>query len=112
MSEITKEFMLSKLKDTKQYCVCILKKGPDRNIPDAEQVQFEHGRRNFQLREDGNLLIVVPVPGESDVKGIGIFNCGNIEEVKKIMDDDPGVKRGFFVYELYLGFSFPGDKLI
>ena len=112
MSEITKEFMLSKLKKTKQYCVVILKKGPNRNISDAEQVQFEHGKRNFQLREDGILLIVVPVPGESDVKGISIFNSDSLEEIKKIMDVDPGVKTGFFVYELYLGFSFPGDKLI
>jgi len=112
MGEITKEFMLSKLKETKQYCAVILKKGPNRNIPDAEQIQFEHGRRNFQLREEGKLLIVVLVPGESEVKGIGIFNSENIDEVKSIMDDDPGVKTGFFVYELYLGFSFPGDKLL
>ena len=54
----------------------------------------------------------MPVPGESEVKGIGIFNSENIDEVKSIMDDDPGVKTGFFVYELYLGFSFPGDKLL
>ena len=112
MSEITKEFMLSKLKEAKQYCVVILKKGPNRNIPNAEQIQFEHGRRNFQLREEGKLLIVVPVPGDGEVKGIGSFKSEKMDEVKRIMDDDPGVKTGFFVYELYLGISFPGDKLL
>lgn len=112
MTQITNEYMSAKLKETKQYCVCILKKGPNRNIPDAQQIQFEHGKRNFQLREDGMLLIVVPIPGESDVKGVGIFKSDNLDDVKQIMDDDPGVKTGYFVYELYLGFSFPGDKLL
>lgn len=112
MVEITKEFMLSKLIETKQYCLCILKKGSRRNIPDAEKIQFEHGRRNFRLCEEGKLLIVVPIPGEGEMKVVGIFNSVNIEEVKNIMDKDPGVKKGFFVYELYIGFSFPGDKLL
>jgi hypothetical protein len=44
------------------------------------------------------------------VTGIGIFDA-SIEEVQKIMDEDPGVKAGVFVYEAYACRSFPGDSL-
>jgi hypothetical protein len=33
------------------------------------------------------------------------------EEAKRIMDDDPGVKAGVFVFELHPCRSFPGDML-
>jgi hypothetical protein len=32
-------------------------------------------------------------------------------EVKKIMDEDPGVQAGVFVYEIHATRSFPGDSL-
>ena len=39
-----------------------------------------------------------------------IFNA-NIEETKSIMDEDPAVKEGIFVYEIHPCQSFPGDCL-
>jgi hypothetical protein len=42
--------------------------------------------------------------------GLGIFNTAE-EETKKIMEDDPGVKEGVFVYETHPVRSFPGDSL-
>ena len=39
-----------------------------------------------------------------------IFNA-NIEETKSIMEQDPGVKEGIFVYEAHPFRSFPGDCL-
>jgi len=65
--------------------------------------------RNFALRADGILSIVCPVVDGSDVTGVGIFNT-NAEEVKKIMDEDPGVKAGVFTYEIHACRSFPGDS--
>ena len=56
------------------------------------------------------LSIVCAIPDRSDVSGVGIFNAP-VEEVKKIMDEDPGVKAGVFVYEIHVGRSFPGDSL-
>ena len=35
----------------------------------------------------------------------------NIEETKKIMDEDPAVKEGVFVYQILSCRSFPGDRL-
>ncbi len=110
MTEITDEFMRQMISQTKNYCIVILKAGPNRNKPGVEKIIWEHGRRNFKLRADGLLSIVCPVSDGSDVSGIGIFNA-NLDEVKSIMDEDPGVKEGVFVYEIHACRSFPGDCL-
>jgi hypothetical protein len=107
---ITDEFMMQMISTTKNYSVVILKAGPKINSEEAKKIVWEHARRNFSLRADGLLPIVCPVSDESDVKGIGIFNA-DINETKKIMEDDPGVKEGIFTYEVHTCRSFPGDSL-
>ncbi|MGZ7069041.1 MAG: hypothetical protein ACXVHT_12110, partial [Methanobacterium sp.] len=76
----------------------------------TEKIIWEHGRRNFRLREEEILSIVCPIRDGSGTSGVGIFN-GNPEEVKEIMDEDPGVIAGIFTYEIHPSRSFPGDKL-
>ena len=110
MTTITDEYMYSMLPKTKEYCIVLLKPGPKADQPDVRKIIWEHGRRNFSLRADGFLSIVCPVTVEGNLSGVGIFNC-TIEETKKIMDDDPGVVAGVFVYETYPCRSFPGDSL-
>jgi len=110
VTEITDEFMKQMLAKTKNYTLVILREGPNKNNPDVEKIIWEHGRRNFFLRAEGLLPIVCPVRGEGNVNGIGVFNS-SIEETKKIMDKDPGVMQGIFVYEIYTCLSFPGDCL-
>lgn len=58
----------------------------------------------------GVLPIVCPVSDGSNLSGVGIFNT-DAAEVKIIMDDDPGVKEGIFIYEIHLCRSFPGSSL-
>ncbi|HUX61028.1 MAG TPA: hypothetical protein VMV32_06935 [Ignavibacteriaceae bacterium] len=110
MAVITDEFMRERLQKAKEYCVVILKAGPRKNEPGVEKLIWEHGRRNFALRELGKLSIVCPIRDESDVSGLGIFNV-SVDEVRKIMDEDPAVKEGIFVYEVHPCRSFPGDSL-
>lgn len=110
MAEITDEFMREMLTRSKAYSLMILKAGPNYGSDGADKIVWEHGRRNFSLRADGLLSIVCPVPDESEVCGIGIFNTG-LDETRKLMDDDPGVKAGVFVYEAHPCRSFPGDAL-
>ena len=110
MTEITDEFMRQMISRTKNYRIVILKAGPNRSKAGVEKIIWEHGRRNFALREEGLLSIVCPVSDGSNVSGIGIFNA-TIDEVKRIMDEDPGVKEGVFVYEIHACRSFPGDCL-
>ena len=110
MTAVTDEYMKQMLAKSRTYCLVILRDGPNRNRSDAKQVVWEHGRRNFQLRQDGLLSIVCPVTDNSDVAGIGIFNT-SLEKTKKIMDNDVGVKEGLFTYEVHPCRSFPGDCL-
>jgi hypothetical protein len=110
MATITDDQMRALLPTTKTYTALILKAGPNRHMEGVEAIIWEHGRRNFSLRADGLLSIVCPVSDGSEVSGVGIFNLGP-EETSKIMDEDPGVKAGVFVYELHPCRSFPGDAL-
>jgi hypothetical protein len=110
MTQITDDFMREMLVKSKGYSIVILKPGPHANAPESRPIVWEHARNNFALRADGKLAIVCPVTEGSGVNGIGIFNA-SLEETRQIMDADPGVQAGVFVYEAYCCRSFPGDKL-
>ena len=110
MTTITDEYMQQMRAKTKKYSLVILKAGPKKNQEGAETIIWEHGRKNYELRADGVLAIVCPVGDGSDVCGIYIFNAP-VEEVQKIMDEDPGVKAGVFVYEIHACRGIPGDCL-
>lgn len=110
MPPIADDFMRSMLATAKTYSLVILKAGPNRQTPGVETIVWEHARRNFQMRADGLLSIVCPVMDGSEVSGIGIFNAG-VEETRALMEEDPGVQAGVFVYEIHPCRSFPGDSL-
>jgi len=110
MATITDEYMGQIMTQSRNFTIVILKNGPRRKEPGVDKIIWEHGRRNFSLRADGVLPIVCPIIDGSDFSGIGIFN-GSVEEIKKIMDEDPGVKEGVFVYEVHACRGIPGDCL-
>ncbi len=110
MSIITDEYMKQMLAKSKTYTIVILKNGPKIDYENRQEIVWEHGRRNFELREKGILSIVCPIRDGSNLNGIGIFNADD-NETKKIMDEDPGVKTGIFDYEIHPTVSFPGDNL-
>jgi hypothetical protein len=110
MTTITDEDMQKMLSLARVYCLVILKTGPKSDQPGAEKIIWEHGRRNFALRAEGLLSIVCPVIDKGSVRGIGIFNASE-DQVRGIMDDDPGVIAEIFVYEIHPCRSFPGDCL-
>ncbi len=110
---ITDEFVRKKVASGKQYCLRLYKAGPNRNLPPAEleQNQAEHLRYLLQLQQEGILLINGPVINDPVLKGVSIFNTIDMEEVKRLSDEDPAVKVGRLVYELYRWFGLPGDCL-
>ena len=110
MTQITDEYMKEMLSKSKDYSVVILKDGPNRNMEEAGRVVWEHGRRNFALRRDGLMPLVFRVSDGSEVSGVCVFVL-SVEETKKIMDEDPGVKAGLFIYEVHSCRSFPGACL-
>src|SRR4051794_3948210 len=109
MTTISDEYMQEMIAKTKTYTLVILKGGPNIAIPGVERIIWEHGRRNFALRQQGVLSIVCPVADESGVCGVGIFNT-DLDKTKSIMDEEPGVKEKVFTYELHSCRSFPSDR--
>jgi hypothetical protein len=71
MKTFTDDEMNTLLPAAKAYSVVILKRGPRFAEDTAPAVIWEHGRRNFGLRHDGVLAVVLPVTDDSEVCGIG-----------------------------------------
>jgi len=112
-AQVNDELVNKTIASGRKYCVRLYKSGPNRNQADedAEKIQAEHQRYLMQLRLDGILLIGGPVVDDSELKGVGIFNTSDKEEVKRLSDNDPAVMTGRLVYEIYHWFGLPGDGL-
>lgn len=107
---VTDELMRERISQARVYTVMILYGTEKLKEPGAREIVWEHGRRNFQLRDEGKLPIVCPVADGGRVSGIGIFT-GTPEEVARIMDGDPGIQAGLFAYEVHACRGFPGSAL-
>jgi hypothetical protein len=107
---ITDDLMRERLAKAREYTLVLLSATAERETEGADELVWEHGRRNFELREEGRLAIVCPVADDSELAGIGIFT-GTPEEVAGLMDEDPAVKAGLFTYEVHPVRGFPGDGL-
>ncbi|HTP59641.1 MAG TPA: hypothetical protein VMM82_12035 [Spirochaetia bacterium] len=110
MIEVTDEQMKEMMPKAREYSAVILKKAPAYGMQGTDKIVWEHGRRNFALRAEGILSIVCPVRDGTELSGVGIFN-GTVDEIRKVMEEDPGVKAGIFVYEIHACRGFPGDRL-
>lgn len=111
MSElISDEFILSMLASIKPYTIVLLEDAAGKQKENAQAVIWEHGRRNFALRKEGILNIVIPIANSNGLAGIAVFNAEEAR-VKEIMEEDPAVQAGIFTYRIYNGLSFPGDSL-
>ena len=107
---ITDDDMRAAMTTIRAYSLVILRAGPEHEAEGARAIIWEHGRRNFELREQGLLSIVCPISGSGEVRGVGIFSTDE-DETRAIMDADPGVQAGVFTYEVLPCRSFPGDAL-
>jgi hypothetical protein len=110
MRTFTDEEMGELLANARPYSVVILKQGPNFRDDTAPAVIWEHGRRNFGLRDDGVLAVVLPVTDGFNVCGVAVF-AATIDDTTAIMNDDPGVAAGVFTYEVHPCRGFPGDSL-
>lgn len=116
LPEVTDEQLEASLKKTRAYTVLVLKAGPKFEAPGPDRtsgmtkIVWEHGKRNFALREAGLMPIVCPIADESGVTGVGIFDAPP-EDVERIMAADPGVQAELFTYDIHPARSFPGSTL-
>lgn len=110
MTDFSDGDMNAMLAEAKAYSLMILRDGPNADAEDAPQHVWEHGRRNFGLRADGRLAVVLPVTDSTGVCGVGVFTT-SVEETVAIMTEDPGVQAGVFTFEVHPCMGFPGDAL-
>ena len=110
LPEITDEFMRESLPKAKPFTIAFLKKTPKFLELDPSSIVWEHGRRNFSLRESGLMPIVCPIRDDAEYAGVCIFVVA-ADEAARIMDNDPGVRAGIFRYEIHETRSFPGSAL-
>lgn len=61
MKHFTDQEMGELLPSAREYSVVILKRGPRFGDESSPAIIWEHGRRNFGLRDDGVLAVVLPV---------------------------------------------------
>lgn len=104
------------LATTRPYTALVLKAtpsyeppGPNRS-PAVSAIILEHAMRNYALYLAKLLRVVCPVADGSGVTGISIFNA-TPDDVDRIMREDPGVKAGFFSYEIHSTSTFPESSL-
>jgi hypothetical protein len=110
LPEVTDDAMRQRLGGTRDYTVVILKHGPAYDPPNSNPIIWEHGRRNFALREAGLLSIVCPIRDSSNVAGIGVF-AADPPAVEAILQGDPAIVAGVLSYEVHPARGFPGDSL-
>ncbi|GAA4599559.1 hypothetical protein GCM10023194_79960 [Planotetraspora phitsanulokensis] len=110
MTEISDDYMREQLTRAREFVAVLLKAADGYGKEGSDAVIWEHVRHNFALRAEGSLSVVLPVMDDSDLCGVGIFNA-SVEEVRTLMDDDPGVRAGVFTYEVHPVRGFPGDGL-
>jgi hypothetical protein len=107
---MTDDDMKNRLAQAKTFTLVILRKTPRMAEEGARAIVWEHGRRNMGLQADGVMPLVFPVADETDVSGVSVF-VGAPDEVRGIMDGDPGVAAGLFTYEIHPCRGFPGSAL-
>jgi hypothetical protein len=69
---------------------------------------WEHGRRNFELREARILAIVCPLGGDSNLRGLE-SSMPTAMRRRRYMMDDPAVKAKVLTFEVFPCHGFPGD---
>ena len=116
LPEVTDEEMRAGLATTIPYTILILKAGsrfsppgPDRD-PEVAAFIWQHGKRNFRLRNAGLLSVVCPVADGSEVVGVSVW-AATAEDVERIYSQDPAVRAGILRYEIHPTRTFPGSTL-
>jgi hypothetical protein len=107
---ISDDMMRARLHGVRNYTAVLLRATHKLVRPDVDPIIWEHGRRNFALREHGVLAIVLPADDDSDWAGLAVF-AAPPDGVRAIMDHDPGVTAGIFTYEVHPVRGFPGSSL-
>ncbi|MAO66548.1 MAG: hypothetical protein CL666_16275 [Balneola sp.] len=86
-----------------QYFIVFLKSGPERSQSEKEalKLQQEHLAYLGNLYEEGIINLNGASGGDSDIRGFSVYNVATIEEAREYAENDPMVKAGRLVVEVY-----------
>jgi uncharacterized protein len=78
-----------------------------------ERIFREHATHTIRQVESGVQLAAGPVRDAPDedqrICGFGIFRRGSLDEVRKLMDADPGVQQGQYTYDVMTWLTRQGN---
>ena len=97
----------------KQYFMCFLKKGPNREHDEetAQAIQAAHMANIGKLAEMGKIHIAGPFGDDGDLRGIFIYNVRTMEEAERLAKSDPAVMAGRLTYEIIPWWGAMGSTL-
>jgi uncharacterized protein YciI len=105
--------ILPKLAAMNRYTLIILTKGENYEQEDTRRIiQSEHLPYTFKLREQGKLLLAMPVNDDTSIAAIGIYASADKAEVEELAKQDPAVIKKIMNYELLSTIGLKGDTLI
>ncbi|MCU1393529.1 MAG: Activator of Hsp90 ATPase 1 family protein [Ilumatobacteraceae bacterium] len=102
--------MRSRLARSAAYTVVVLLPTERLVRPQVDPIIWAHGRRNMALMAAGIAPVITPVTVPEGPSGFAIFTT-DTEQTRTIMDADPGVLAGVFIYEIHPARGFPGATL-
>ncbi|HIO68063.1 MAG TPA: hypothetical protein EYN41_07005 [Flavobacteriales bacterium] len=98
----------------KTYVLALLKKGPNRDMTEAEamELQTAHMKNIQRLADEGKLVVAGPFLDGGDLMGIYIFDVKSLEEARALTESDPAVQRGSLEMELHTWYGSAAMKEI
>lgn len=97
----------------RQYVFVLLKAGPNRGQPEDEMqtIQDGHLAHLAKMQELGFLVMAGPMGDDSELRGICVYNVNNLEEVEKLVNEDPAIKSGRLIAEIHPWWAARGSSL-
>jgi uncharacterized protein len=89
-----------------QYYLVFLKRGPawtSEVTPETTKVSQGHRANLDRLTKEGTLVVAGPLMeplGNPAIAGLLILRASTAAQARTIVDNDPGVKAGRFIYEM------------
>lgn len=86
--------------------------GRDFDEQTAERIFREHLAYTLSLVASGDQLAAGPVADspaeEQDICGLGIYQKETLDEVRRLIEQDPGVQQGLYCFEVMTWRTAPG----
>ncbi|HEX3390543.1 MAG TPA: YciI family protein [Streptosporangiaceae bacterium] len=86
--------------------------GRDLDQETRERIFREHLAHTLRMVASGEQLAAGPVgdspAGAEDICGVGFYQKESVDEVRRLMDQDPGVQQGLYCFDVMTWRTAPG----